>query len=406
LEKVADIAVGYNIASTPPSIESRKDVMEPLTSRQRMLLAMTNQQPDRVPVAPDMSNMIPCRLTGKPFWEIYYFQSPPLWQAYIEAARYYEIDGWFTEGDMQFSYPGRRHEAVEELSKTSDRWTVRWRGSLNERGYTRETTYYSADPPTETEKPFKNLQVDWDLIGDWFLPPTGWSGAVLEEQRKMLGEDGAFGVGISYPGFQNWFGLFDGGLEALVYWYYDQPDRIMQLREWHERQVLVQMEMILDARPDFVLLGGSGTLTMQSPKIARRLSLPTIQTLTRMAKEAGVPTMLHSCGKEKLLIKWCAEETDLNCINPLEVEPMGDCDLAEIKQLYGSRIALMGNLHTTQLMLLGTETEVEQAARAAIDAGGAGGGFILSTGDQCPRDTPEANIRKLVEVARTYGRYP
>jgi uroporphyrinogen decarboxylase len=81
--------------------------------------------------------------------------------------------------------------------------------------------------------------------------------------------------------------------------------------------------MILDAKPDFVLLGGSGTLTMQSPRIARQLSLPTIQKLTRMAKEAGIPTMLHSCGKEKLLIKWCAEETDLNCINPLEVEPDG-----------------------------------------------------------------------------------
>ena len=34
-----------------------------------------------------------------------------------------------------------------------------------------------------------------------------------------------------------------------------------------------------------------------------------------------------------------------------------------------------------------------------------GGGFILSTGDQCGRDTPEANIFKLVEVCEKYGRY-
>jgi uroporphyrinogen decarboxylase len=44
-------------------------------------------------------------------------------------------------------------------------------------------------------------------------------------------------------------------------------------------------------------------------------------------------------------------------------------------------------------------------AREAIDAAASGGGFILSTGDQCPRDTPDANIRKLVEVAQTYGVY-
>ncbi len=30
-----------------------------------MLVAMRGGQPDCVPAAPDMSNMIPCRLTGK-----------------------------------------------------------------------------------------------------------------------------------------------------------------------------------------------------------------------------------------------------------------------------------------------------------------------------------------------------
>jgi uroporphyrinogen decarboxylase len=379
--------------------------MDILSSRERMLLAITNEQPDRVPVAPDMSNMIPCLLTGKPFWEIYYFQDPPLWQAYIEAARFYGIDSWFTEGDMQFQYPRQKVEAVVDMNKTPERWIVRRRGQLDQMQYERETTYYHGDPPTETKKPFKDLTQDLDLMRAWFLPPTGWNPAVIDVQRKMLGEDGAFGIGIGYPGFQNWFGLVEGGLEALVYWYYDRPELIEQMREWHEQQNLVQMAMILDAKPDFVLLGGSGTLTMQSPRIARQLSLPTIQKLTRMAKEAGIPTMLHSCGKEKLLVKWCAEETDLNCINPLEVAPMGDCDLAEIKQLYGDRIALMGNLHTTRLMLMGTEDEVEKSCRDAIDAAGKGGGFILSTGDQCPRDTPEANIRKMVEVAKTYGQY-
>ena len=56
-------------------------------------------------------------------------------------------------------------------------------------------------------------------------------------------------------------------------------------------------------------------------------------------------------------------------------------------------------------MLRGSVEDVERAARRAIDDAGAGGGFILSTGDQCGRDTPEANLFKLVEVAETYGRY-
>ena len=379
--------------------------MEGLSSRERMLLAIQNLQPDRVPVAPDISNMIPARLTGKPFWEIYYFSNPPLWQAYIDAVKYFGFDGWFTEGNMQYQYPREYYEAVEDLQKTRERWVVRRRCQLNRYPFSKVTTYFIADSPTDTEKPITDLEQDWDLIQSWFIPPSGYNPAILDQQRTALGELGAFGISLGYPGFQHWFGLFKGGLQDLVYWYYDQPALIEQMRELHERQALAHMAMILDARPDFVLLSASGTITLQSPSIARQLSLPTIQKLTRMAREAGIPTMLHSCGKERVLVKWCAEETDLNCINPLEVPPMGDCDLAEIKRLYGQKLALMGNLHTTEVMLLGTQTDVERAARAAIDAAAAGGGFILSTGDQCGRDTPEANIFKLIEVARTYGRY-
>lgn len=84
---------------------------------------------------------------------------------------------------------------------------------------------------------------------------------------------------------------------------------------------------------------------------------------------------------------------------------MGDCDLAELKRLYGDRIVLKGNLHTTSVMLRGTVDDVVRASRQAIDDAAAGGGFILSTGDQCGRDTPDENIRAMVQTARTYGRY-
>jgi len=59
---------------------------------------------------------------------------------------------------------------------------------------------------------------------------------------------------------------------------------------------------------------------------------------------------------------------------------------------------------TTEVMLRGTADDVERAAKKCVDDAAAGGGFILSTGDQCGRDTPVENIWKLVEVCKTYGR--
>jgi uroporphyrinogen decarboxylase len=100
-----------------------------------------------------------------------------------------------------------------------------------------------------------------------------------------------------------------------------------------------------------------------------------------------------------------AEETQLTVIDPLETPPMGDCDLAAIKRRYGGRLVLKGNLHTTDVMLKGTPETVARASRKAIDDAARGGRFILSTGDQCGRDTPDENLRAMIRTARAYGKY-
>ena len=193
--------------------------------------------------------------------------------------------------------------------------------------------------------------------------------------------------------------------KPLVYAYYDYPELFREYALIYEDWAVKMTKRIIKAKPDYILTGGSGMITLQSPEIFRELGLPTLKKITKLAKDAGIPTLVHCCGKEKEMVKICAEETDLSCINPLEIPPMGDCNLKEIKEKYGDKIALMGNLHTTEVMLKGSVKDVEKAAKKAIDDAGKNGGFILSTGDQCGRDTPEENIFKMVEVARTYGKY-
>ena len=102
----------------------------------------------------------------------------------------------------------------------------------------------------------------------------------------------------------------------------------------------------------------------------------------------------------------CALATDLTSINPLEIPPMGNCELAEIKRAFGQKLSLMGNLHTTDVMLRGSVAEVRRESLKAIRAAGEHGGFILSTGDQCGRDTPDANIFAMVDVVNEFGVYP
>jgi uroporphyrinogen decarboxylase len=373
-----------------------------MTSKERMLLAMTNQVPDRVPVAPDISNMIPCRLTGKPFWDIYLYNKPPLWQAYINAIKYFGIDGWFIYGNINFIYANDRKTTKQDIiEKTDERITVRNTHQTPAGELWDEIVFYLADPPTATRKWIKNLDDDMPKLRYFFPEIIGYDPTPLEEMRVALGDLGALGIGIAVPGMQNLFDWFDGGLESATYAYYDKPELIQEFVSWQEKFLLRQLELSLTAKPDFILFGASGLGTMNTSESFRKMSLPFLQKATRMCKQSGIPSMLHSCGRERMLVDIMANETELDCINPLEIPQMGDCNLAEIKQQFGHRLALMGNLHTTEVMLYGTPAEVEQAAKQCITDAGANGGFILSTGDQCGRDTPDENIFKLVEIAKS-----
>jgi len=189
--------------------------------------------------------------------------------------------------------------------------------------------------------------------------------------------------------------------------YFDNPEKFRNKRD----ELLVFFEkklhklMSLEHKPDFICTGGSGTLVFQNETMFRELTLPIVKRITALCKEYGIPTHIHSCGPEANLVKIMAEETDLTVIDPLEIEPMGDCNLSELKKLYGKKLVLKGNLHTTRVMLQGSVQDVIDASKKAIDDGAENGRFILSTGDQCGRDTPDENLFAMIETAKTYGKY-
>ena len=380
------------------------------TSKQRFLTAMlAGGVSDRIPVTPDISNYIPCKRTGLPYWDIYFEKSLPLWKAYLDAADYFGIDAWMASCTfIPLRFENNRVERKVELffDKDQDAMIEKTLIRTPDGDLTQQALCYRADPPSPIEKPIKNLVSDFAKY-KWLLQePAGLDMPVVEEMRAACEQrQQAFGLCIGYPGFQVWMGAVDGGIEPLSYAECDTPE---VLQEWFELDLAYGtrlMELLIAAKPDYLLFGGSGTITLASPDLARKYAIPALKKWSAMAKSAGIPTMLHSCGKSRLLVDMLCDETDVNCINPLEIPPMGDVDLAEVKQAHGHQISLMGNLHTTDVMLRGTPETVRRAGVEAMRAAGKGGGFILSTGDQCPRETPEENLFAMVETAKEFGVY-
>ncbi len=380
-----------------------------MTPKQRFLTALSGGTPDCVPASPDMSNMVPAKMSGKPFWDLYLFGNATRHLAYLPVLDKYRHEGaWETHcPDLDFKCAGDRREFGQQiLSRSDERIVVRDTCRTPEGELWQETVYYIADPPTVTRKWVKNFEKDFPILLKHFFPePTSVDNHVFQDWKARVGDRGIVSLICRFPGYQDIFHYIDGNMEATAYSFYDYPKLWDEYREVYHNYQMQTIPHLIAAKPNFVFLTASGTLTLQSPEVFRKFGLPTVQAITAMCKRAGMPTLLHSCGRQTELVKICAEETDLCAINPLEIAPMGDCDLRELKRRYGEKITLMGNLHTTEVMLRGSPNDVERAAKQAIDDAAPGGGFILSTGDQVPRDTPEENLHRFVEVAHEYGKY-
>jgi len=378
-----------------------------MTPRQRLRTVLAGKIPDCVPASPDTSNMIPCRLTGKPFWDLYLYNDPPPWEAYIACAKHFGfdalMDGYFPLRFAEESPTDRLPAERFIVARTPERIVTQesWTDGGNRVWADTVTVYYIDAPPSHGISPAKiglpSVPYRWEPVEG--VKPVDLGPTGLTRVKRLMGDQGLVGVFVC--------GTLAFSGEEGIFRYYDNPDKHAQ---WADERVEAAERrfariMALDDKPDFLCVGGSGTLVFQTVEMFRAVAFPAVKRIIELATAAGMPTHVHSCGPETELVRIFAEETALTVIDPLEIPPMGDCDLAELKRAYGHKLVLKGNLHTTDVMLRGNIDDVIAASRKAIDDAAAGGRFILSTGDQCGRDTPDANLHAMIETARTYGTY-
>jgi uroporphyrinogen decarboxylase len=371
-----------------------------MTSRERILTAMRRGIPDCVPAMPDISNMVPVRLTGKPFWDIYVHDDPPLDEAYVDAVRYFGMDGWYIYNNATMHEDPPWHKRIIHTSEKEihvRRWFETPFGELSE-----IVCYPVADPPWPMKSMIENIAVDFPKLR-WYMEQK--SLATLCANQAKIGELGIYGVAIeSFMGF--WVGVRHGGSTQAIMDFVEEPEKMLEIRDFYLGFSERAAREIIKHRPDEILIGASSSsLSLSSPRIYREFDLPMIRLVSSLCKESDLICHQHTCGRSRLIVEINYAETDISVMEPLERPPGGDVELAEVKRRFGDKFCLKGNVNTFETMLNGSVGDVRQEAMACIDAAAAGGGFILATGDQCGRDTPDENIFALIEVARTYGRY-
>jgi uroporphyrinogen decarboxylase len=105
-----------------------------------------------------------------------------------------------------------------------------------------------------------------------------------------------------------------------------------------------------------------------------------------------VPTILHICGKNDLLLTRMAE------VAPgISVDSM--VDMANAKQTVGENTAMFGNINVNGVLLFGEPEEVKQAVIECIEKGT----DALTTCCGIPPQTATINLQTMVETGKKYG---
>ena len=81
-------------------------------------------------------------------------------------------------------------------------------------------------------------------------------------------------------------------------------------------------------------------------------------------------------------------------------------DLRDVKERYGDKICILGNVDCRYVLPFGSEEDVRRDVRRCIDAAGGGGGFILASSNSIHANCKVDNVYIMVDEARKYGKYP
>ena len=140
------------------------------------------------------------------------------------------------------------------------------------------------------------------------------------------------------------------------------------------------------------------TATMFSPQHYRDLLLPYQR---KVAEKISKPWIFHSDGNLEPVLDDLLS-LGMNAIHPLEP---GAMDPVELKQRYGDRLALVGNIDV-DLLASGTPAQVRQQVRERIAQLGPGYGYLLSSSNSITDYCLPENVWAMLEALEEYGRYP
>ena len=248
------------------------------------------------------------------------------------------------------------------------------------------------DYPIKSKEDLKNY-----IAPDPTLPGRD---SEIRKAVEMDNDNIAILGGVGGPLVTAWMLL---GFEKICYSLYEDPELIHEImnisNEYYKEAARRSVEagaVGMWVSDDF----GDSKSGFFSIDDFREHCLPYLIELIDYIDGLGVPVLLHSCGNINSYLDDLAK-TRIASIHP--IQRTAGMDLQTIKEKYGDRFCLIGNIDSSQTLPYGSVDEVVAEVKEAIDIAAPGGGYILASDHSLHDGIPFENILEMFRVGQDYS---
>jgi len=338
-----------------------------MTSKDRMMLALSGKKPDRLPVTIHQ-------------WQDYHLKHYMNGLSDIEAFLDTGMDMAITR--YPFVFPedtrwkiavGKSHgeNRLQDYTVSTPKGTLRWQTATNE-----YTTWV-------TENMIKNDE-DIFLYRD-YSPVPSVDKSVFQKTWDGIGDDGILRTFLNgYQGgcWQDACELY--GTEKLIYATFDKPEWVHEfLGILLDKKLRFINDHLKGSKVDLVETGGgASSSTVVSPDLHREFCLPYDKKLHEALHAVGLPVVYHTCGGMLGILDSIAAN---GCDASETLSPPGiGGDIADpqvVMDVLGGKVALIGGMDQLNLLAQGSAGQIRSEVLRLFRGFGLEGGYILSACD-------------------------
>ncbi|MGD0329274.1 MAG: uroporphyrinogen decarboxylase family protein [Nitrososphaeria archaeon] len=369
-----------------------------MNHRERFFAALDLKEPDCVPIT-DLGPDPPIveAILGKKLGTVLNMAGgSDSWQSSIdyrlsmfEACKKIDFDAVAAMSDYSLTTKDYKPKFIDE-KRYIDHW-----GRIMQTDQRSKTTYFVGGTINSPE----------DL--DNYEPPDPFHPDVVEMMQKTIrrirGED----IVITAQCHSGWHMAFQvrGGIDKLSIDFYKNPSFARKLFDKISKTCQGFAKSLIEAGTDVLFVTddyADNKGPMMNPRLFREYELPKLKEIVNIAKKHGIPLMKHSDGNLYPILDDIVN-TGITGLHPIEP---GAMSLKDVKERYGSRICLAGNVDCRNVLPFGNEEAVRKDVRRCIDEAAKGGGYVLTSSNSLHANVKVENIYTMVDEARKYGKYP